>query len=73
MLILGRRAGEAVLIGGDIRLVVLACDRRGVRLGIDAPSTVGIVREEIVLQIADENRRANEAAGPEALLRALAG
>ncbi|MFN8582730.1 MAG: flagellar hook-associated protein FlgK [Gemmatimonadaceae bacterium] len=43
---------------GRIRVVVLACDRRGVRLGIEAPSHVSIVREEIVAQIAAENRRA---------------
>jgi len=62
MLILSRRPGDAILIDGGIRIVVLACDNRGVRLGIEAPASVGIVREEIVLQIADENRRANVAA-----------
>jgi carbon storage regulator len=65
MLILSRRPGDAILIDGEIRVVVLACDQRGVRLGIEAPATVGIVREEIVTQIADENRRAsNTAAAP---------
>ena len=59
MLILSRRAGDAILIEGGIRIVVLASDRRGVRLGIEAPTHVSIVREEIVTQIADENRRAN--------------
>jgi carbon storage regulator len=62
MLILSRRPGDAILIDGEIRVVVLACDQRGVRLGIEAPATVGIVREEIVTQIADENRRASTAA-----------
>ena len=61
MLILGRRPGESILIDGGIRLVVISCDRRGVRLGIEAPSSVGIVRGEIVAQIADENRRAHVA------------
>lgn len=59
MLILSRRAGDAIVIEGGIRIVVLASDRRGVRLGIEAPTHVSIVREEIVTQIADENRRAN--------------
>lgn len=59
MLILSRRAGDAIIIEGGIRIVVLASDRRGVRLGIEAPTHVSIVREEIVTQIADENRRAN--------------
>ena len=61
MLILGRRPGESILIDGGIRLVVISCDRRGVRLGIEAPSSVGIVRGEIVA----ENRRANVAAESE--------
>lgn len=65
MLILGRRPGESILIDGGIRLVVISCDRRGVRLGIDAPSSIGIVRGEIVTQIADENRRAHVAAESE--------
>ncbi len=33
MLILSRREGDAILIEGGIRIVVLAVDRRGVRLG----------------------------------------
>ena len=58
MLILSRRPGDAILIDGGIRIVVLAADSGSVRLGIEAPSQVGIVREEIVNRIAEENRRA---------------
>lgn len=65
MLILGRRVGDAILIDGGIRIVVLAADSRGVRLGIEAPRGVGVVREEIALQIADENRRAAARPGAE--------
>jgi carbon storage regulator len=59
MLILSRKPGDAILIGDGIRIVVVSNDRRGVRLGIEAPSDVTILREEIVEQIAEENRRAN--------------
>lgn len=59
MLILSRRPGDSILIGDGIRLVVISSDRRGVRLGIEAPGDVRILRGEIVNQIADENRRAN--------------
>jgi len=61
MLILGRKAGESILIGDGIRLVVLACERGGVRLGIDAPPDVTILRGEIVSAIAAENQRAGAA------------
>jgi carbon storage regulator len=58
MLILGRKVGDSILIGDGIRVVVLACDRGGVRLGIDAPSDVTILRGEIVTDVTAENKRA---------------
>lgn len=61
MLILSRKPGDAILIGDGIRVVVVSSDRGSVRLGIEAPSEVTILREEIVQQIAEENQRANAA------------
>ena len=58
MLILSRKPGDAIIIGGNIRVVVLANDGGGVRLGIDAPPSIAIVREEIVKDITDQNVRA---------------
>jgi carbon storage regulator len=72
MLILSRRAGDAIVIEGGIRIVVLTSDRRGVRLGIEAPPHVSIVREEIVAQVADENRRAHAGADATALVGGVA-
>ena len=65
MLILGRRAGESIVIDGGIRIVVLATERGGVRLGIEAPNDVTILRGEIASAVADSNRgaTAGEAAG----------
>lgn len=71
MLILSRRPGDAILVEGGIRLVVIACDKRGVRLGIEAPPEVAIVREEIATLVADENRRASAIPGANGLLEAL--
>lgn len=71
MLILGRYPGESILIGEGIRIVVLACNRRGVRLGIEAPDSVSIAREEIVVAIANENHRASDAVSHAAWLEAL--
>lgn len=58
MLILGRREGDTILIEGGIRIVVVSCDRGGVRLGIEAPSSLKILRGEIAQQVSSENRRA---------------
>jgi carbon storage regulator len=58
MLVLNRRPGEAIIIDGGIRVVVLSSDRRGTRLGIEAPQATGILREELVQQVASENQRA---------------
>ena len=65
MLILGRKVGDSILIGDDIKVVVLASDRGGVRIGIDAPSDVTILRGEIVSDVTAENQRAgaSDAAG----------
>ena len=48
MLILSRKQGEAILMDGGIRIVVLSTENGGVRLGIEAPEHIGIVREEIL-------------------------
>jgi carbon storage regulator len=70
VLILGRRVGDSIVIDGGITVVVLSCDRGGVRLGVQAPDDVSILRGEIVAQVAEENRRAAAPAGDAA--RALA-
>ena len=74
MLILGRKVGDSILIGDGVRVVVLACDRGGVRLGIEAPSDVTILRGEIVSDITAENKRAGAAgAGRQEWLQVIGG
>ncbi|MBC5799677.1 MAG: carbon storage regulator [Candidatus Eremiobacteraeota bacterium] len=46
MLILRRKVGQGVTIGDDIRVVVVAVDGDGVRLGIEAPRDVPVRRAE---------------------------
>ena len=48
MLILTRRSGETILIGDNIQVTVVDVDRNQVRIGIDAPQEVKIVREELL-------------------------
>ncbi|MCU0626801.1 MAG: carbon storage regulator [Gemmatimonadaceae bacterium] len=71
MLILSRKPGDAIVIEGGIRIVVVQCDRGGVRLGIEAPADVSILRAELVEQVAATNQSARLTAG--ATPRALPG
>ena len=47
MLILTRRSNERIFIGDDIVLSILAIEGKRVKIGIDAPKDVSILREEI--------------------------
>ena len=58
MLILTRKIGESILVGDNIRLVVLEIRGRQIRLGIEAPADIVVLREEISQRLTDENRRA---------------
>jgi|GEM_PF-270346 len=58
MLILTRKPGESLFIGDKIKVVVVEIKGNQIRLGIDAPSDVRILREEIYAQILEENKSA---------------
>lgn len=59
MLILTRRAGEKVVIDGEIVITVLEAGKGGqIRLGIDAPRSHRILRGELVDEVGAENRAA---------------
>ncbi len=55
MLILTRKLGEAIAIGDDIRIHLLDIKGTKVRIGIEAPPGVPILREELYRVIRDEN------------------
>jgi len=55
MLILTRRVGETVMIGEDVTVTVLGVKGNQVRLGINAPRSVAVHREEIFLRIRSEH------------------
>ena len=61
MLVLSRKVGEAIVIEGGIRIVVVSADRRGVRIGIEAPASASILREELVEAVREQNLRASAA------------
>jgi carbon storage regulator len=61
VLVLGRRAGEAVMIGHDIKVTVIVIAEDEVRIGIDAPQEVEVHREEVYLEIQQANLQAASA------------
>lgn len=67
MLILRRKAGEMLLIGDEIKITVMDVYEGGVRLAIDAPKRITVLRSELV-QAANANRdAANEQSRPQEL------
>jgi carbon storage regulator len=61
MLRVTRRAGERVIVGGEVVIEVLEVRGSTVRLGIEAPRSVSIYREELWLEIKHENEAAAKA------------
>ena len=58
MLIITRKVGEKVLIGKTIEVSIADIDGKQVKLAIDAPKDIEILREEIAKKIAQENKKA---------------
>ena len=48
MLVLSRREGERITIGGGITITVVRIDSHAVRIGIEAPPDVHILRDELL-------------------------
>ena len=63
MLIITRRPGEKIMLGDDIVVHVMEIVGNSVRIGISAPRSVPVYREEIYTAVRDENRAAADA-GP---------
>ncbi len=60
MLVLSRKLNETIKIGDDIELRVLEIKGDSIRLGIEAPKSVEILRGELILSISETNTEANQ-------------
>jgi carbon storage regulator len=58
MLVLTRRMGENLRIGADVSITVLGVKGNQVRLGVAAPKSVAVHREEVFRRIAEEHQPA---------------
>jgi carbon storage regulator len=62
MLILSRRANESIIIGDDIKITILPSERpNATRLGITAPRSLPVHREEVYRKIqAEQDTKGNK-------------
>lgn len=62
MLVVSRKIGERVLIGDKIAVTVVKVGNGGVRIGIEAPPEMAIIREELAEQLRLAEQHALDAA-----------
>jgi len=58
MLVLTRKRGERIMIGDEVVITVIEVSGDQVRIGIEAPRSVTVMREELQAEIANANRGA---------------
>lgn len=62
MLVVSRKIGERILIGDKIAVTVVKIGNGGVRIGVEAPPELAIVREELAQQLQQAEQATIEAA-----------
>ena len=60
MLILSRKINEKIMIGDDISISIIEIRGDQVRIGVDAPKTVKVFRQEVYDAIKAENKAASQ-------------
>lgn len=71
MLILQRKSGESLFIGEDIQITVVSVEAGRVRLAIDAPRSLSILRSELRIAMEENRSAATGSAAPAELISFL--
>lgn len=58
MLAIKRKKGETILIGDNIEITIVDIENGSVKIAIDAPKEITILRKELYKEIEEENKRA---------------
>ena len=60
MLVISRKKGESLLIGDNIEITIVKLDDGNVKLAIDAPKELRILRKELYNEVKEENQKSIE-------------
>lgn len=70
MLVLNRKLGESIMLGDNIEIRILEMADGKVKIGIEAPGDLTILRKEVYDQVVEENKNAiNNQVDPLTVLR----
>jgi carbon storage regulator len=64
MLVLSRKIGERILIGDNIAVTVVRITGNGVRIGIEAPSDMAVIRQELKDQMEEREAEQQQVSEP---------
>lgn len=60
MLILNRKPGESIILNDNIEVRILEIQDGKIKIGIEAPKEVSILRKEVYDEVKEENKRSLE-------------
>lgn len=60
MLVLARKLDESIVLGDDITIKVISVEKGVVKLGIDAPKDISIIRSELLEDVKESNIAASK-------------
>ena len=58
MLVIGRKKGESLLIGDDVEITIIKIENGSVKIAINAPKEIVILRSELYKEVTEENQKA---------------
>ena len=58
MLVLKRKAGESIIVSDNIEIKIIEVEEGRIKIGIDAPKEVSIIRKEVLEETKSENKTA---------------